>query len=111
MLQINFFRSVMPSSRKADFHLGCKEGSVFLDFDQSEDKIFLSRISFDGFGCCELGAKGVPLSERESEDFIREIEKDHLNQHFMRTLVEKLIKSNRHLIWEDALAFHNLSRP
>ena len=33
-----FFKTTMPESRKADFYLGCLDGSVFIDFNYTPDK-------------------------------------------------------------------------
>ena len=48
----------MPESRKADYYLSCLDSSVFIDFNRSnENLISLVRISFDGYGCCNLDEK------------------------------------------------------
>ena len=51
----DFFKTEMPVSRKADWHLGCLDGCVFIDFNLTSDKLIsLCRISFVGYGCCTL---------------------------------------------------------
>lgn len=66
----------MPDRRKADFYLGCLDGSIFFDFNYTSDKrIDLRRISFDSYGCCDLDNKAKSLDEQSSKDFNDEIEK------------------------------------
>ncbi|MES1181753.1 MAG: hypothetical protein ABUL44_03065, partial [Flavobacterium sp.] len=61
----------MPESRKAGFYLGCFDGSVFLDFNQSkENRIYLCRISFDGYGCCDLEKTPRYLNRESSKKFL-----------------------------------------
>jgi hypothetical protein len=70
MADQSFFITTMPSSRPADYYLGYMEGSVFLDFNNYEqDKVCLARISFDGYGCYELGEEAIPLDESDSQSF------------------------------------------
>jgi|LakMenE18May11ns_1017448.scaffolds.fasta_scaffold5292828_1 hypothetical protein len=33
--QFDFFKTIMPEGRDADFYLGCLEGSVFIDWSQN----------------------------------------------------------------------------
>jgi hypothetical protein len=94
----------MPDSRKADFYLGCLDGSVFLDFNCSnENLIYLRRVSFDGFGCCNIDNNAICLDSKLSKNFLDEISKDNLNQENITKIVLELIKLNRENIWIDAL--------
>ena len=105
----DFFKTEMPDSRKADFYLGCLDGSVFIDFNQSNDnQISLRRISFDGFGCCDLTDKTNFLDFELSKKFIEEIAKEELDQEKLATLVKEIIKINQEFIWTDALEEYNL---
>lgn len=48
MKDFGFFKTEMPSSRKADFYLGCLESCVFIDFNLTGNQLItLCRISFD----------------------------------------------------------------
>jgi len=99
----------MPESRKADFCLGCLDGSVFLDFNYSNDNlIYLCRISFDGYGCCNIDNNVVCLDYKLSQDFLTEISKDNLNQEKMTKIVLELIRLNKENIWIDALEEYKL---
>ena len=76
----DFFKTTMPASRIADFYLGCLDGSVFLDFNTtSDERINLCRISFDGYGCCNLNNYANCLDEQLSKFFIEEIGKANLD--------------------------------
>lgn len=104
-----FFKVRMPESRKADFYLGCLDGSVFLDFNYNTSKqIYLRRISFDGYGCCNINNNIQCLNEKSSIDFVNEISKTTLNQKKIKKLVLELIELNKDNIWLDSLEKYNL---
>lgn len=99
-----FFKTTMPSSRKADFYLGCFDGCVFMDFNVTTDKhIYLCRISFDGYGCFNLDSNAKCLGYKSSKTFIDEIGKENLDQGKITKLVLELIGMNKDKIWKDAL--------
>ena len=104
-----FFKTIMPDSRKADYYLGCLDGCVFLDFNYTTEKrINLCRISFDGYGCCNLDKNAKYLDEKSSRDFIDEIGKDNLDQEKITKVVLELIRLNKDNIWTDALKEYKL---
>ncbi len=104
-----FFKTSMPESRKADFYLGCLEGSVFIDFNQTSDGLIsLCRISFDGYGCCNLTNNQNLLNRALSREFIEEIKKHKLDQEKLTQLVKEIIKINKDYIWTDALDEYDL---
>ena len=104
-----FFKTNMPESRKADFYLGCLDGSVFLDFNYSnENLIYLRRISFDGYGCCNIDNNAICLNYQLSKDFLEEISNDNLNQEKITKIVLELIRLNKDNIWGDALEEYKL---
>lgn len=105
----------MPRTREADYYLGCLNGSIFMDFDKSSsNQIFLKRISFDGFGCCNLRNNEQQLSVSETEQFIsiltnQEImEEVMVDQKEINHLVLKLIELNKKEIWSGALKKYQL---
>ena len=104
-----FFKTTMPDNRKADFYLGCLDGCVFLDFNYTTDKLInLCRISFDGYGCCNIDNNAKCLDDQLSKEFIDEIEKDNLDQEKIKKVVLELIRLNRENIWIDALDEYKL---
>jgi hypothetical protein len=104
-----FFKTTMPNTRKADYYLGCLDSSVFIDFNRSEDnRIYLRRISFDGYGCCNLDKNANHLNHQDSKKFIEEIEKEELDQVVITLLVKTAVKINKEQIWTDALEEYGL---
>ena len=106
---LGFFKTTMPETRKADFHLGCREGAVFLDFNFTiNERIRLVRISFDGYGCCNIQDKTKELDDELSKEFITQTKNEKINQGKMTIPVKKLIQINKDEIWSDALDEYNL---
>lgn len=102
--ELQFFVTTMPDTRPADYYLGCLEGSVYMDFDNGRDgRVRLTRISFDGYGCCNLRDDAIPMSEADSRTFREIIQAPPLDQFRLAAIVRKTISTNRTLIWEDAL--------
>jgi hypothetical protein len=109
MQNFNFFKTSMPNTRKADFYLGCLDSSVFIDFNKLESgQVSIVRISFDGFGCCNLKAKGEPLNIEESELFLHQMKVDIIDQKIIATLVGTAIRMNKEQIWIEALEKYKL---
>jgi hypothetical protein len=107
--EFDFLKTTMHDSRKADFHLGCLVGSVFIDFNLTSEKLIrLCRISFDGYGCCNLDNNSKSLNEKLSQSFINEIDKINFDQEKMTKIVLILIGMNKDYIWTDALEEYNL---
>lgn len=102
----------MPKSRKADYHLGCLDGDVFIDFDcLRNSRITLVRISFDEHGCCNLGEQTKPLNCEDSQEFIAELNQESLNQQTIEKLIKKAIRINKEHIWPDAIEEYGLIEP
>ena len=104
-----FFIFQMPPSRPADYCLGYLDSSVFIDFDRfGDEQVRLVRISFDGFGCCNLGPNSVPLDTTDSILFKRILAKEELDHERLLELVKNALALNRNLLWEDALERYQL---
>lgn len=98
----------LPVERQI-FNLGCLDGAVFIDFNLSKQgQIALCRISFDGYGCCNLPKPYRFISAELSKQFLEEIAKDTLDQEKLASLVKEIIQINQSHIWEDALAQYQL---
>lgn len=108
MNDYGFFKTTMPQTRKADFYLGCLNSSVFIDFNlNNNDQIYLQRISFDGYGCCEV-ENSKTLDQRGSIKFVEEMNKESIDQKIVEQLVKRLIEVNSEQIWTDALEEYKL---
>ena len=100
----------MPDTRGADFHLVCLDGRVFIDFCKSNDGLVsLCRISFDGYGCCDMRDKARSLNSDMSKMFIEEMKNDELDQKKLAILIKEIIKINQDNIWPDALEEYGLT--
>ena len=107
--EFSFFKTSMPETRKADFYLGCLDGAVFVDFNiLSDNLVSLVRISFDGYGCCTLEDTAECFNVTDSQEFLKEIEQENLNQETIGRLVTKIVQMNKDFIWNDALEEYGL---
>jgi hypothetical protein len=70
-------------------------------------KVYLKRISFDGYGCCRI-EHSETLNNDESKKFIDEMRKEIINQSTVEKLVLTLIQLNSDRIWADALKEYKL---
>lgn len=105
-----FFKTMMPSSRKADYYLGCFDGAVYIDFNRVRgNRIVLCRISFDGYGCCNIPNSAECLDEHLSRVFIGEMRKDMVCQDALSQIVMESIRLNKEYLWSDALEAYGLS--
>jgi len=99
----DFFKTTMPQTRKADFYLGCLDSSVFIDLNlDNNNQVYLQRISFDGYGCCEV-KNSKTLNYIDSLKFVQEMSKETIDQKTIEQLVKRVIGINSELIWTDAL--------
>ncbi len=109
--EFGFFCTTMPASRPADYYFGCLDGCIFIDFSDSEqDRIRLTRISFDGYGCCEPADDIQSLSEIDSIDLKNMWNAQSINQARMTEIVLNALDSARPFVWEDALTEYGLIR-
>jgi hypothetical protein len=99
----------MPDSRPADYYLGCLDGCIFMDFDNCEnERIRLKRISFDGYGCCDLGEKAIPMNNSDSKAFKQIIDAQISNEPQLTKIIKSTILNNIDIIWKDALNEYGL---
>ncbi|MGS2727990.1 hypothetical protein ACU8DI_15395, partial [Psychroserpens sp. BH13MA-6] len=104
-----FFKTILPKTRIADYCLGCLDSSVFIDFNRTEDNcISIIRISFDGYGCCELDNSAQSLNKSDSVEFIEQIESEKLNQEIITRLIKKIVSKNKNQIWTEAIKEYGL---
>lgn len=101
----------MRPSRPSQYCLSLQDDSVFADFDlDSQDRVLLLRISFDGYGCCGTAEFGRTMSSEDSKEFVTLIETDRVNSSEMRAILSRFFRDNGDVIWKDALLEHDLIR-
>jgi hypothetical protein len=99
---------VMPS-RPCSFCLCLQGGSVFADFDTDAAGIVsLSRISFDGYGCCTPKTPVSKMSACDSRLLLEAIADGGLGDARVEELLQRYFRENKDLIWSDSLAAHDL---
>lgn len=97
------------SKRPCRFSLSLQSDSVFADFDTDDDgRVYLCRISFDGFGCCSP-ENGIPrLPESESQILLRAVENGAIDQDPIRRILFQYFRETQNHVWHDALRHHGL---
>lgn len=98
----------MPT-RPCSFCLCLQGGSVFADFDTDDAAIIsLRRISFDGYGCCDVGDSATRMSSGDSRLLLDAIARGELGSVHVEETLRRYFRENKDVIWRDALAEHNL---
>ena len=98
----------MPT-RPCRFCLALQDDSVFADFDLDSDKrIYLCRISYDGYGCCHCDVASTRMNAPDSALFVAAVEKNEIQNTEVERLLIRYFYQNRKAIWIDALANHGL---
>ena len=98
---------VMPT-RPCSFCLSLQGGSVFADFDTDDaDTISLRRISFDGYGCCEVEST-MRMSSGDSRLLLDAIARGELESVQVEEVLRRYFRESKDMIWSDALAEHDL---
>jgi len=99
------------STRPCRFSLSLKSDSVFADFDIDDDgRVYLCRISFDGFGCCSPEDCIPRLREDESQVLLRAVENGAIDQDPIRRVLFQYFRKVQNHVWHDALRHHGLLR-
>jgi hypothetical protein len=99
----------MPGSRKADYYLGCNDGSVFIDFSKRPNgRIKLVRISFDGHGCYGVSEEVSEMTAADSALFIHMLKEKKVNQNEMNRILYNYFNDNRRLMQYDAMVEYGL---
>ena len=97
------------SSRPCRFCLCLQGGSVFADFNNDSDgRVFLVRISFDGYGCCETESKVARMALEESDTLVKLVNTDDVNRDEIREILYRYFDQNQNVIWRDTLVEHEL---
>ena len=98
---------VMPT-RPCSFCLSLQGGSVFADFDTDDaDILSLRRISFDGYGCCEVEV-APRMSSADSRLLLDALGRDELDTVPVHDVLRRFFRASSDVVWRDALAQHDL---
>ncbi len=97
------------STRPCRFCLCLQDGSVFADFNiDSDGRVYLVRISFDGYGCCATEDKVARMPLDESQTLVKLVDTDDVNRDKIREILYRYFDQNQNVIWLDALVEHQL---
>jgi hypothetical protein len=104
-----------PHMRKCDYQLTLQGGSVFADFVEvtKEEKtcLKLTRISFDGYGCCSCAASDCIMNFEDSQTLITLFSSDDHGESRNDEIVQILgnfFDEYKGCLWEDALQEHEI---
>lgn len=98
-------------TRPCIFCLCLQGGSVFADFKiDSDGRVHLVRISFDGYGCCATDGNVTRLPLDESHTLVKLVDTDDVNRNEIREILYRYFNENKNVIWRDALVEHGLIR-
>jgi hypothetical protein len=98
-------------TRPCKYSLCLQDGSVFADFDIDKNNcLYLVRISFDGYGCCNLGSSANigKIDKQGSQLIIEAIKSGHLETPEVIRILKKYFLESKASLWEDALIKHEL---
>ncbi|MFC3913500.1 hypothetical protein ACFOSS_08485 [Pseudaeromonas sharmana] len=99
---------LMPT-RPCNYGLALQDDSVFADFGLSEKgSLYLVRISYDGYGCCEPKAAITEMDDEKSKLLISAIERNDFQSVEIQEIVSGYFREHKHELWEDALLEHKL---
>lgn len=80
---------------------------MFADFDIDDaNRVFLRRISFDGYGCCDGEFKKMSLED--SQLLLEAVDRETVNSPKVEVTLRTYFVQNSDVIWSDALANHEL---
>jgi hypothetical protein len=104
-----FFVTSMPTSRMAHYYLGWYGGSVFIDFNNDENGLVkLVRISFDGYGCCNIKDAVKSINSNDSKKFKEMVTGNCIRQTELYKIISGTLRDNESLLWNDALIEYGL---
>ena len=87
----------------------CFNGScVFADFDLDDDRLFIVRISFDGYGCYKIDDRSWSINAEDSSRMIDWIESGDVDHDEMRAVLTEYIRRRKTTIFDDALVYNEM---
>jgi len=113
IMSIHIRRVERTSTRPCRFSLCLQNGSVYADFDvDGKGRVFLVRISFDGYGCCDTKEDIEVMNAVDSLVLIDAIDRSTIDSVLDSEEIGEMLCSyfleNKKVIWLDALKEHSL---
>lgn len=97
------------SDRPCDFCLSLQDHRVYADFMIEENgRIYLLRISFDGYGCNRELEEISRMSLEDSRKLAAAVRSEDVNHPEIHELLSGYFEENKLLIWQEALQKHSL---
>lgn len=99
------------NTRPCDYSICLPDHVVFMDFCEDEEaRLFLERMSFDGYGCYALGSKSgvTKIAQADSRKLKAAIVKDDLEGPEVEEILLGYLRENTEVIGEEALQHHKL---
>jgi len=82
---------------------------ILADFNiDSDERVYLVRISFDGYGCCATEGKIARMPLDESHTLVKLVNTDDVYRDEIREILYRYFDRNQNAIWRDALEEHDL---
>ena len=82
---------------------------MFADFDVNKNgRIYLVRVSFDGYGCCEPTTELSEMDDVSSENLKTYIESNSFQSPEIIDVLKNYFRENKSALWEEALVEHEL---
>lgn len=98
----------MPS-RRCLFTLALQDDSVFADFDlDAGGCLFLRRISYDGYGCCNAPETIGRMPLEDSREMLRRVGGGDVEAPGIEVILRGYFRENADILWHDALTTHRL---
>jgi hypothetical protein len=98
----------MPS-RPCRICFSLQEGAVFADFDvDSDQRLYLVCISFDGYGCCRAPADVGRMRQEDSSLLLGMAERGAIEPSAVEPILRGYFAENEARLWCDALREHGL---
>ncbi|WP_415844734.1 hypothetical protein ACMYUJ_17735 [Stutzerimonas zhaodongensis] len=97
------------STRPCKYCLALQDYAVFADFQINENgNLYLVRISYDGYGCCEPENKIMGIEIKNTNQLISAIESNNLKTQTVTAVLRGCFRAHKDVLWEDALLEHKL---
>ena len=97
------------STHPCDFCLSLQGGSVFADFViDTTNSVYITRISFDEFGCYEVGNVAIKMNLSDSHLFIEAVNHNKLKSHQIEDILRGYFRANIRFIRSNELSEYDL---